>query len=626
MTQGTRETREARWRAYQRWVLIHEVERAVQDLRANGLVTGLYNESSSRAMVAVALAEVLGPQDTLWLDHRNLAFFVANGVNLSDLLAELMGKDNDIARGWAGPLHWSAPWARIGGTNGIVGAPLGLAAGAAWARRYRKEGGVAVAVVGDQATESGIFWETLDLGVRWHLPLCVVVVNSRRHPLPLASAVDAREWGYREMGEIPLDALEFGLDEALEAARRAKPQVVQVQGGSPPAVAPWEEELRQADAARASAIRDQAAAAVREALAKARQMPWAPDAVRLSVPQCRQEVTVKKRDYAALSISEAIRQALEDALADDPRIVVVGEDVHVPPAFVRDPVWGGYFAVAHGLADSYRGRVFEAPVSEAAWMTAALGASLEGLMPVLNMMNMSFAAMGFDALLNQAGAWPWMTAGRRVARLVLRAVVGAGVQAGFQHSLCLPQLFSQLPGVKVVLPATAQDAYSLFIEAIRDPGPVVFLEHVLLYQDRGPVNTEQRVPLGLARVVKTGQAVTVVTYGAMVKHAYEAQKHFGDDAVALIDLRTLEPLDVASVVASLRETRRLVVVDEAPMRGSVAAHLVARVMAAQAGLLSAPPVLVTAPDTPVPYGASAERAYVPSVKRIKEAISRLVAT
>jgi pyruvate/2-oxoglutarate/acetoin dehydrogenase E1 component len=613
-----------RWRTYQTWAIIDEVERVVQEMKASGLLRGIYNESTSRAPVALALARLLQGADSLWLDHRNLAFFVANGVNLMDLLAELMGKDNDIARGWAGPLHWSAPWARISATNGIVGAPLGLAAGAALAQKYRKNGSLAVAVVGDQAADTGIFYETLDLAVRWRLPLCIIVVDNRRHPLPLAALADSRDWGYREVGDGDFDELESLVAEALAHVRRSQPTLVQVILTPSRTLEALEEKLCAQDPERVKGLREQAATWVSEALAKARQQPWAPDPQHMNTPVFGQRKIAKKRQQASLTISEALRQALEDAMNADPDIVVMGEDVKAPPALVQDPVWGGYFSVAHGLADVYRGRVFEAPVSEAAWIAAAVGLSLHGIQPVINAMNMSFVAMGFDAILNQAGGWPWITAGRRTAGLVLRAVVGAGVEAGFQHSTLLPVLFSQVPGIKVVLPSTPQDAYSLFIEAIQDPGPVVILEHVLLYRERGMVHCDQRVALGQARLVKPGQRVTVVTYGAMVNAVYEAQKRFPEDVVAIIDLRSLEPLDLATIVASLRETRRLMVVDEAPLRASVAPQVVARVMAREPGLVMAPPMMVTAPDTLVPYAASAERAYLPQPKRIAEALAQLL--
>jgi pyruvate dehydrogenase E1 component beta subunit len=276
------------------------------------------------------------------------------------------------------------------------------------------------------------------------------------------------------------------------------------------------------------------------------------------------------------------------------------------------------------LAQEYAERVLQTPISEATWMTAAVGAAVQGLRPVVNVMNASFAAMGFDAVLNQAGAWPWMTAGKQAAAMVFRAVVGAGVQGGYQHSAMLHSLFSQVPGFKVVLPSTPQDAYSLFVEAVADPGPVVFLEHVLTYHQRGEVNTAMKVPIGSARLVKPGRAVTVVTCGAMVAVVLEAQKNFAEDAVAVVDLRTIEPLDLATVMQSLKETHRLIVVDEAPLRASVAPKVVAGLLSASARMLDRPPVMVTAPDVPIPYAAHAERAYVPDPKRIAQAIGQVL--
>jgi len=285
--------------------------------------------------------------------------------------------------------------------------------------------------------------------------------------------------------------------------------------------------------------------------------------------------------------------------------------------------WGGVLGVTKGLYHRFPGRVLDTPISESAFIGAAIGAATAGMRPVAELMFVDFMGVCFDQIYNQAAKFRYMFGGKAVTPVVIRTMYGAGLRAAAQHSQCLYPLFTHIPGLKVVLPTTPYDAKGLLTQAIRDNDPVMFFEHKALYDLAGPVPEESyALPFGEANVVREGGDVTIVTMGRMVHTCMSAAEELARDGVQceVIDLRTTSPLDEDTVLESVEGTGRMVVVDEAHPRCSVATDISALVARKAFGALRAPIEMVTAPHTPVPFSNALEDIYIPDAQRVANAV------
>jgi 2-oxoisovalerate dehydrogenase E1 component beta subunit len=321
---------------------------------------------------------------------------------------------------------------------------------------------------------------------------------------------------------------------------------------------------------------------------------------------------------AVLTYVEAISDALREELRRDPRVFLLGEDIGV---------YGGAFKVTKGFLEEFgAGRILDTPISEAAIIGAAIGAALNGMRPVAEMQYIDFVTNGFNQLVNVAAtiAYRW---GLPVP-MVVRGPAGGGVGGGPFHSRNPEAWFAHTPGLKVVYPAFPADAKGLLIAAIRDPNPVVFLEHKGLYRKvRQEVpEGEYVVPLGRAAIVRPGRDATVVAYGSMVHHALQVAEELSREGIALevVDLRTLVPLDEETVLDSVRHTNRVVVASEANRTCGFAAEVAARITERAFKWLDAPVVRVTAADVPTPFAPTLEQEVLPSAQRLKAAVLELL--
>jgi pyruvate dehydrogenase E1 component beta subunit len=331
-----------------------------------------------------------------------------------------------------------------------------------------------------------------------------------------------------------------------------------------------------------------------------------------------------------LSMRDAINQALHQEMERDPRVIVLGEDVSGGAGGTsgQREASGGIFGVTKGLLPRFgAGRVIDTPISESAIVGAAAGAALAGLRPVAELMFADFVGVCMDQIYNQVAKFRYMFGGKSVCPVVIRMAMGAGMNMGAQHSQAIYGLLTAIPGLKVVVPSNARDAKGLLIESIRDDDPVVFFEHKALYPRKCEVPEEPfRVRFGEANLLREGTDATVVAIGRMVVFAEKALDALAKDGVScdLIDPRTTSPLDEQTILESLENTGRLVVVDESPPRCSVAADIAALAAGPGFGSLKAPVVQVTAPHTPVPFSPALERAYVPGPQRIEAAIRQVL--
>jgi len=325
-----------------------------------------------------------------------------------------------------------------------------------------------------------------------------------------------------------------------------------------------------------------------------------------------------------ITYREAINEALAQEMERDDSVIVMGEDnAGGAGSPGEDDAWGGVLGVTKGLYRKFPGRVLDTPISESAFIGAAIGAATAGLRPVAELMFVDFMGVCLDQIYNQAAKFRYMFGGKAVTPVVIRTMYGAGLRAAAQHSQCLYPVFTHIPGLKVVAPSTPYDAKGLLIQAIRDDDPVMFFEHKALYDLSGPVPEESyAIPFGEANVVREGGDVTIVTLGRMVHHSLEAAGELAGAGIEceVIDLRTTSPLDEDTILESVENTGRLVVVDEANPRCSLATDISALAAQKAFGSLRAPIELVTAPHTPVPFSNVLEDMYIPDPQRIGNAV------
>ncbi|OSQ43694.1 alpha-ketoacid dehydrogenase subunit beta [Thalassospira sp. MCCC 1A01428] len=324
-----------------------------------------------------------------------------------------------------------------------------------------------------------------------------------------------------------------------------------------------------------------------------------------------------------ISMKDAVNEALDQEMSRDPTVIMMGEDiVGGSGAPGEDDAWGGVLGVSKGLYHKHPNQMLDTPLSESAYVGAAIGAATAGLRPVAELMFVDFIGVCLDQVFNQAAKFRYMFGGKAETPVVIRAMCGAGFRAAAQHSQMLTPLFTHIPGLKVVCPSNAYDTKGLLIQSIRDNDPVIFLEHKNLYASTCDVPEEPyTIPFGEANIVREGGDVTIVTYGQMVQRAEQAADMLKKDGIEaeIIDLRTLSPIDMDTVLESVEMTGRLVCVDEANPRCSIAADISANV--AQDGFddLKAPIQMVTAPHSPVPFSPSLEDIYIPSAQSIADA-------
>jgi pyruvate/2-oxoglutarate/acetoin dehydrogenase E1 component len=320
-----------------------------------------------------------------------------------------------------------------------------------------------------------------------------------------------------------------------------------------------------------------------------------------------------------ISYLEAIREAMTQMMEQDENVFLLGEDIGA---------YGGAFGVSRGMIEQFGPeRIRDTPISEAAIAGAATGAALMGMRPILEIMFMDFLTISMNQLVNQAAKIHFMFGGKASVPMVIRTPAGSGTGAAAQHSQSLEMWFVNVPGIKVVTPATPHDAKGLLVAAIHDNNPVLFMEHKLLYRSKEHVPEPlYEIPLGQAEVKRQGKHLTILAYSIMVTRALEAAEQLAKEGieVEVVDLRTLKPLDKETIVHSVSKTERVLIVHEAPLTGGFGGELAAVVAGSEAfDRLDAPIVRLGGKDTPIPYNRILERASVPQVEDIVAAARSL---
>ena len=316
---------------------------------------------------------------------------------------------------------------------------------------------------------------------------------------------------------------------------------------------------------------------------------------------------------SALTTVQFIRNTLDRALDEDPRVFIMGEDI---------AAYGGSFGVTRGLVDKYGPeRIRNTPISEPAFTGMAIGAAVAGSRPVVEIMFMDFVTLCVDQLVNMAAKLHYVYG--QSCPIVLRTAMGAGRSYGATHSQCLERLFTGIPGLKVVAGSDGPDCAGLLLGALADPNPVIVLEHKLLYPVRFEEPLEPIAPItpGTARVTRQGTDVTIVAWSYMAHLALQAAAGLAEEEIEaeVVDVRSLAPLDTATLVASAQKTGRVLVVEEGPLTGGVAAEIATRVTEGAFSSLAAPVRRLAMPDVPVPSARELERAVMPDAAAIADA-------
>ena len=322
---------------------------------------------------------------------------------------------------------------------------------------------------------------------------------------------------------------------------------------------------------------------------------------------------------ARMTYREAVRAGLRDALARDPRVFLVGEDV---------ARYGGTYAASHGLWKEFgEARVRDAPLSESGFVGAGIGAALGGMRPIVEIMTVNFSLLALDQILNNAATLRHMSGGQLSVPLVIRMATGAGRQVAAQHSHSLEGWYAHIPGIKVLAPATVEDARGMLWPALEDPDPVIIFEHAALYGLQGALpDNPPPVDIARAAVRRAGRDVTLVTYGGSLGKTLQAAEALAGDGISaeVIDLRTLRPLDDAAIMASVMKTHRAVIIDEGWKSGSLAAEIMARIMEQAFYELDAPIARVCSAEVPIPYARHLEDAALPQAPAIADAAKKVI--
>jgi 2-oxoisovalerate dehydrogenase E1 component len=641
---------------YRSMLRIRLFEERAAELYQQGAIPGFLHLSVGQEAVPVGTCFALGPDDVITSTHRGHGHVLAKGLDMRGAFAELFGRATGSCRGRGGSMHIADPSLGIFGANGIVGAGVPIAVGAATAAALRGDGRVAVAFFGDGAVSTGAFHEGATLAGAWRVPVALLCENNQFSEFtatPQSNGGPALEYRARAYG---LGFARLDGNDVTEVALAMRDIVGRLRTGGPPVLVEavtfrvrghyegdrqgyrdpetdrrWlardpidraRDELRGRSAKNLDEIEAAVRAEVDDAVAWALAQPEPAPGTLADYLAPPAGPAVRETPLPAgaepIRMSRAVRAALRHELAADPRVFIAGIDVGAG---------GNVFGLTRGLFEDFPGRVRDTPIAESAIVGMGVGAAMAGMRPVVEIMYSDFMAVCFDQLINQAAKLRYMTGGRVSVPLTVRTQFGAGRSSGAQHSQSLEALLAHVPGLAVVMPSTPADAYGLLRSAIAYDGPVVVIEHRLLYEKTGPGFAEDHlVPIGRAAVRRAGADVTIVSWSRMAAESLAAAERLAADGIdaEVIDLRTIAPLDWDTVLASFAKTNRMVIAHEAVVDFGVGAEIAARAVDAGFFSIDAPVVRVGAPSTPAPYAPPLERAWVPTGQQVEAAVRRLM--
>ncbi len=659
-------------------MLIRAFEEAAQQQYYAGKVHGTMHLYIGEEAVAVGACAALRPDDQITSTHRGHGHAIAKGQDVQGMMAELLGKTTGVCRGRGGSMHMADLTLGSLGANGIVAGSIPLSVGAGLSARMQGSDRVVVCFFGDGASNNANFHESLNMASIWKLPVIFLCENNQyamsmpAHRAISVAAIADRAVGYNMPGETvegmnPLEVYRAVKQAAARARAGAGPTLIEAMtyrytGHSrsdkqvyrtKEEVQEWKEHdpipnfqawlINQGYLTQAEA--DQIAAQVEAdiadsiAFAEASEEPKVENLLRDVYTEEPEVKANPERVVPAwmsrtfgpatpispppgsreITFSEALREAMAQAMERDERVFLIGEDIGA---------YGGAFGVTGDLIDRFGPeRVRDTPISENCIAGTAIGAGMTGMRAVAEMQFMDFVTLAMEQTVLQGAKIRYMFGGKASVNMVLRLPGGCGTGAAAQHSESLESWFVNVPGLKVVAPSTPYEAKGLLLAAIADSNPIMFVEHKLLYKTKGPVPAEPyMIPLGKAAVKRPGQHVTIVAASFMTLRALEAAEKLAQEGieVEVIDLRTLKPYDAETLVGSVKKTGRLLVVHEAPLIGGYGGEIVAMIAQSPAfAYLEAPIVRLGGADAPIPYNRNLEKAAVPQVEDIIAGVRKL---
>jgi 2-oxoisovalerate dehydrogenase E1 component len=660
---------------------IRRFEETVADLLGKDIIKGASHLYAGEEAVAVGAISTLREDDLITSTHRGHGHCHARGdslaktpeekqAHLNQMVAELCGRETGYCKGRVGSMHIADVKHGNLGATGIVGGNIPVATGAALAAKMQGQGRVVLCFFGDGASNTGNFHESLNMASVWSLPVVFIVENNLYGmSVPFNKAcrlvdVAVRACSYDMPGEVvdgmDVFAVRAAVSKAVDRARAGGgPSLIECKtyrwfghARTDPCVYRTREEEKEwktrdpilvlesmlkgggvASEQEIAEVEQRAEAALKAATEFALASPW-PALTELyddvyspsktTPADVRAEADLRARvrsDSAMRQIPywQAVNEALRDEMRRDARVFVMGEDVGL---------YGGAYGATRGLLEEFGAeRIRDTPISEAAIGGSAVGAAMVGMRPVAEIMYVDFTPLAMDQVANQGAKNRYMFGGKTTVPMVIRTQGGTGRSIAAHHSQSLEALWTHLPGIYVVMPATPYDAKGLLKAAIRDDNPIMFIEHKMLYKVKGPVPEEDYiVPLGVADVAREGKDVTVVAYSRMRYTALEAAEVLAKEGISVevVDPRTLKPFDLETVVNSVKKTGHLVGVTEAYKTGSFVSELFALIGEVAFDYLDAPMVRVAAADVPVPMSEPLEAATIPNVERIVKAIRSIL--
>ena len=646
---------------YRTMQLIRMAEEQLARCYARGLIHGACHTYVGEEAIATGVSLHLRPADAVFSTHRGHGHALAKGLPVAELFAELFGRATGCSRGRGGSMHLFSPEIGLMGTSGIVGPCILQAAGAGYSFQLAKTDDVAVAFFGDGAANNGAFHEGLNLAGIWKLPVLFVCENNQfatEVPFAYAAAnpdVASRAQAYGMPG-VQVDG-----NDVVAVAEAARHAVARARAGGGPTllecktyrtrphaegmgdytyrtreeVTAWRERCPirryratltangEATEAELQAIDEAITTEVNAASSGAETAPWPASEDAVSHVYSGERPLPPEPGPAAssreISFVAATLEALDAEMQANPAIFVMGEGIGVR---------GGNFGTTAGLFAKYGPqRLRDTPICERGFTGLAGGAAMAGARPIVDFMFIDFLNDAFGELINQIAKMQYMSSGRLKMPVLLRGCIGIGHSAATHHSGSYYSIYSHIPGLRVVVPSSPYDAKGLFTHALRCHDPVLFLEPRELMSSKGPVPVESyEIPFGKARIVQPGRQLTVVAIGFMVSRALAAAQTLAAEgySVEIIDPRTVSPLDMETILESVSRTGRLLVVEETFAACSVASEIAAQAAGAGFDFLDAPIRRLNGAAAPTPYSPTLERAVIPGIDAITEAMRVLI--
>jgi 2-oxoisovalerate dehydrogenase E1 component len=668
--------------AYLRQVMeIRTLENTIANLLSKAVLKGASHLYAGQEAVAVGAIAALKDDDLITSTHRGHGHAHAHGdkaaktpeakqEHYNKMMAEVLGKSGGYCKGKGGSMHIADVEHGNLGATGIVGGNIPVAVGAALAQKLQGTDRVVVCFFGDGASNTGNFHESLNMASTWDLPVVFVVENNLYGmSVPFKKVtklpdIASRACAYGIPGEVvdgmDVLAVRSAVAKAVEHARRGEgPSLIEAKTyrwfghshSDPRAYRTREEEaewkrrdpitvmkenletVKMLTEGEFETLEAAVDAKMEKAMAFSNASPepraeevttdvFAPAKFTKADYETDRRLRAAIRDGSVkreISYAQALVEAAREEMLRDPRVFVMGEDVGL---------YGGAYGATRDLFKEFgEKRVIDTPISEATIGGAAVGAAMAGMRPIAEIMYVDFTPLAMDQVANQGAKNRYMFGGKTSVPMVIRTEGGAGRAIAAHHSQSLESLWTHFPGIYVVMPSTPYDAKGLLKAAIRDDNPVMFIEHKMLYKEKGFVPEEDYIiPFGVADIKRSGKDVTLVTYSRQVLNSLEAADKLAGEGidVEVIDLRTLKPLDIDTIVASIKKTGRLVGVTEAYENTSFINEVMAQVNEQAFDYLDAPMIRVASANVPVPRAEILEDGAIPNVGRIMAACRKVV--